>query len=347
MKSNAHMAAQQMLAEHQTEIRRRAAVKNAGAEQMNSRTFKRVDDDGLDDPFENPEQVFMVFSLSQREFAPVPRDLSRPGLCIYGAFETRAEAMEHAAIVQKAHPGNSILIDETHSWVCAPATIAHLQDASHVKAQKTRLLGMVAQTRAQSQQDFQENVAEQRAGKVSAPPADRDDDGEKEDEKEDENASRDDDPDRTSARIDRTCRVDAQSLAVVSFVADDSSDGEFIFRVYGFFPDETSANKYVRNVCGCNVQDFDIDVIKACCWAFPQQMQGKHVRKEVYRSDELNKVMTALKQAPQEVKRFYDDHSAYKETAEEDRRITLTAAEEPEDTPPASSTATSSGDVLV
>lgn len=345
------MAAPQLFGEHQAEIRRRASVKDTGAEQVNSKTFARVDDDGLDDPFENPEQVFIVFSLSQREFSPVPRDLSQPGLCIYGAFETRAEAMEHAATVQKAHPRNSILIDETHAWVCATATIAHLQDVAYIKAQKSRLLRMVTETRAQSQQEFEENVAERRAGKVSAASGETDEDvGETEDggkenhKREAHLGKEDDDPDRTSARINRACRVDGQSLAVVSFVADDGPDSEFIFRVYGFFPDEASANKYVRNVCGCHVKDFDIDVIKACCWAFPQQMHGKHVRKEVYRSEELNKVMAALKQAPQEVKRFYDEHAAYTETSEEDRRITLTAAEEPVEP---SSSPTASGGVLV
>ena len=304
--------AHNMLAPHQAEIRRRASVQAEGAEQLNSRVFARVDDDGLDEPFENPEQVFIVFSLSQREFAPVPRDSSRPGLCIYGSFETRAEAMEHAAIVQKAHPAYSILIDQTHTWICAAATIAHLTDPKHVSAQKTRLLTQAAERREQSQREFQENVTARRVGEVTK----EESNGEDADDTAAEHAraqNDDDEPDRTNARLARACRVDGHALAVVSFVPDDSAYHEFIFRVYGCFSDETAANKFVRNVCGCQVQDFDIDVIKTCCWTFPQQMQGKNARKEVYRSEELNKIMTAFKQAPQEVKRFYDEHPAYKD----------------------------------
>ena len=96
------MAARELLAPHHAEIRRRADIQAAGPDALNSKFFTRVEDDGIDQPFVNPEQIFVVFSLSQRELAPIPRDLTNPGVCFYGAFETRAEAMEHCHCPDRA-----------------------------------------------------------------------------------------------------------------------------------------------------------------------------------------------------------------------------------------------------
>ena len=316
------MAARELLAPHHAEIRRRADIQAAGPDALNSKFFTRVEDDGIDQPFVNPEQIFVVFSLSQRELAPIPRDLTNPGVCFYGAFETRAEAMEHAAIVQTAHPQHSILIDETHNWICAAATLEHLGSLVHVTSQKQRLLDQHAHTREQARIEFEENVAAHRSGKVASVVDEDEDTAKTANEKP---SVREDDKDK--GRIHRTCRVHGQTLAVVSFLPDDSAHREFIFRVYAFFDNEADANRYVRNVCGCNVQDYDIDVVKTCCWAFPQSMKGESAQKEIYRSEELNKVMTSLKQAPQEVQRFYDQHEAYKQTEESSRTITLAGEE--------------------
>ena len=302
---------QKAFGEHQQEIRRRAAVHSEG--NVNSCMFERVDDDGLDDPLENPEQTFVVFSLSHREFAPRASDPTNPGLCVYGAFETREEAMEHAAEVQRRHPKHSLLIDRTHQWICAPATVAHLQDEAHICAKRDALLRAHANEQAAARREFDANVAEQRAGRVAHPAAedgggggDGDGGGGGGDGDGDGGAAAPKDP---AVRVHRACRVDGQALAVLSVLPDSDEDAEFLFRVYGLFESEAAANKYVRNVCGVHVQDHNIDVVKTCAWIFPQQMDGRHVQKEVYRSEELNRVMGALKRSPQEVQRFYKEHA--------------------------------------
>ena len=271
---------------------------------MNSRVFERIDDDGLDDPFENPEQVFIVFSLSQREFAPVPLDPSNPALCIYGAFETREEAMEHANIVKQMHPAHSILIDTTHNWICAAATTAHLLNREYIENKKAMLLKSAETEQEIARREFEDNVANHKAGTVKATAADENLGSGEGDNGADAPPEQTKDAD-VSTRVHRNCRVDGQALAVMSVLPDDGPDSEFIFRVYALYDDEAAANRYVRNVCGCRVQNHHIDVVKTCAWAFPQQMKGDKVRKEVYRSDELNKVMNALKRSPQEVQQFY------------------------------------------
>tara|TARA_B110000046_G_C13014887_1_gene408227 strand:+ start:1472 stop:2584 length:1113 start_codon:yes stop_codon:yes gene_type:complete len=282
-------------AEHHAEIKRRANVNDAG--HFDESTFERVESDAMEDPFSNSEQTFMVFSLSQKEFAPIPREPSNSGVCIYGAFETHEDAMEHAAVVRAQHPAYSILVDKTHTWIGAFTTATRMGDATYVNAKKKALLDAVDHERAEARKEFDANVADHQAGKTKTP-THKDEDveimgGEKTD------------------RIARACRVEGQTLAVVSFVRDPSEDAEFLMQVYAFYESEDCANRYVRNVCGDRIRDHDIDVIKTCAWAFPQKMDGQRVRKEVYRASELNNVMLAHKKAPQDVERFKSEHQEY------------------------------------
>ena len=282
--------------EHNAEIKRRAGVNESGSYDQSS--FERVDSDAVDDPFFNPEQAFVVFSLSQREFAPVPRDSSNPAVCLYGAFETHEEALEHASAVRREHPSYSVFIDRTHTWIGAYATVEHMTDAAYVEAKRKSMLDAAESERIKARSEFEENVAQHRAGKTTAPDAD---------DTRGVEVVGVDKPDR----ISRGCRVDGQSLAVVSFLPDASDDAEFLMHVYAFYDNEVDANRYVRNVCGDRVKEFDIDVIKTSAWAFPQSMRGQHARKEVYRSSELNNVMLAHKKAPQDVERFKSEHREY------------------------------------
>ena len=282
-------------AEHHAEIKRRVNVNETA--RFDQSTFERADTDAVDDPFCNSEQRFVVFSLSQKEFAPIPRDLTNPGVCIYGAFETHDEAIEHASVVRAGHPTYSIFVDQTHVWIGAFATMDRMSDQAYVNTKRTAMLDAVQAQCTQARQEFEQNVAEHRAGATKTPTLEQD-------EVEMAGAERPD-------RIVRTCRVQSQSLAVVSFVKDPSDDAEFLMRIYALYDSEDAANRYVRNVCGDHVKDHDIDVIKTCTWAFPQRMDGKHVRKEVYRSSELNNVMLAHKKAPQDVERFKSEHQEY------------------------------------
>jgi hypothetical protein len=280
--------------EHHAEIKRRATVNESGG--FDQSVFDRVDGDAVDDPFCNSEQTFVVFSLSQREFAPIPRDLSNPGVCLYGAFETYEEAVEEAQIVRTEHPSYSVFIDKTHTWIGAYATVARMTDVAYVESKRNMLLDAVKTERETAQAEFEANVSEHRAGKTSQPIDD-----------EPVEIAGADKPDK----ISRACRVEQQSLAVVSFVQDTTEDAEFLMRVYAFYNDDAEANRYVCNVCGDRVTDVDIDVIKTSIWAFPQTMHGRHVRKEVYRSTELNNVMRAHKKAPQDVERFKSENKEY------------------------------------
>ena len=300
--------------EHHNEIRRRSSVARTG-EDLNASTFEHVENEGADDPFVNPEQRYVLYSLSQKEFAPCPRDETQPALCIYGTFQTNEEAHEHSAHVIKEHPSNSILLGHTHDWIVAHATLEHMKDADYGPAHAKRLLDGESAKREASTKEFHENVTTQRAGAVR--------------DVTDEAADKHDIPVESNPhhKINTICRVADQRFAVVSFVKDESTPPEFLFRVYACYETESEANRYVRNVAGDHVRDFDIDVIKLCAWAFPQSMDGVHVQKEVYRSSELNAVMASHKKNPQEVEKFYRENENWKK---EDETTTLALENAPD-----------------
>lgn len=280
---------------HHNEIRRRSHLDN---ETINSRMFERVSSDGVDDPFEHADQKFVVFSLSQAEFAPCPRDSAQPAVCVYGAFETIEDAHEHARLVTAKHPQFSVFIDRSHKWIVAAATMAHLTDAQYVEEHTKRLLeGVRAQNEA-NQREFDENVANRRAGEVTTPS----------DEPVGESNDSTESAERSNDRIHADCKIAEHRSAAVSFVCDDASPPEFLFRVYACYETDDAIHRYVCNTCGDHVSEHHIDVIKTSTWVFPQRMHSSKVAKEVYRSSELNKVMNTHKKNPQEVERFYREH---------------------------------------
>lgn len=287
--------------QHHEEIRRRSAIVQDGAS-VNSKSFPRVEGEGLDDPFVDPEQRFVVFSLSQTEFAPLPVDRGNPAVCIYGTFATREDATDHARAVLAKHPGISIMVDETHKWIVAPSTVERMSDASYIASHTERLVQRVLDDRARGTAEFNDNVENQRVGRIEEAPEDQQGDAPK---------AGDDSTAADACRIHRDCRLSDQKLAVISVVKDDATPPEFIFKVYACYDVDADANRYVCNVCSENVVEFDIDVVKTCAWVFPQRMQGVHAQKEVYRSPELNRVMQTHKQNPGEVERFYREHNEY------------------------------------
>lgn len=280
---------------HHEEIRRRVASKDQhGGERPSTSTFSRVKADRLDDPFESPDQKFVLFSLSHREFAPCPEDPSTPALCVYGTFETYDEALEHARLVKSQHPEFSLLIDRTHKWIAAVATVARLADADYVLEKTRAMLDEVERQRERDDGEFRANVEAKRAGEGSA--AEDEDDGD---------APSEDGP-ANARRVHRSCAVPEQRVCVASFVCDPKDpEHEFLFRVYAAYDGEERAEQYSMNVCADRVRDHNIDVIRTCNWAFPHRMLGKNVPKERYRHPELDAVMNAHKKAPQEVERFY------------------------------------------
>lgn len=276
--------------EHHSEIRRRASLETG---RTDTSSFGRTQSGSACD-FAEKETTHMLFSLSTVEFAPISVDPQNPGLRIYGGFSSREEALAHAARVQAIDQDSSLFADETHRWIVASSCPERMGDVECVGAQRDRLLRSHADSLQKNQREFEANVSEQKTGEVvfrnaegtesevGGPPKGK----------------------RFGHRLPAGAEVRGQRFAVVSFVRDDEAAAEFLFRVYAFVETEQEADDYVRNVCGERVSDFDIDVVSTCEWVFPQSMRGEKARKEVYRVDELDKIMSKHKSQPAEVARY-------------------------------------------
>ena len=267
---------------HYKEIQRRAAVKDV--QDFESSSFEKIESDRLDDDFVNKEQQYIVFSLSQEEFAPLPTDPASPAVNIYGAFETAADAYEHAKCVQRENPSFSLMVNRTHQWIAAVSTKGRLADQGYVNTHTEKLLRDVEDRRVQNRNEFEENVKKRQIGSSNGP------------KKDDEEKKACSDALGAPHKVKAASKLADQKYAVCSFVKDPfGSPPEFLFMVYACYEDEAAANRYVQNTAGNHVKHFDIDVVQTCAWIFPQKMDGASAKREVYRCNELNKIMQAHK----------------------------------------------------
>lgn len=277
---------------HQDEIRRRSDLQSADT--LNTDTFDHVQVDATHLSFTRPDQKYVVFSLSHVDIAPRAVDANSPAVCIYGVFATHDDATEHAQAVHTEHPNASVFIDRTHKWIVAPSSLERMLNHSAIDAHRDMLLRDLETKAEKDTQEFNDNVKHCRMGRTCASEA------------VDENIVA---PKAKTAsnRVSTRCDVRQQRLAVVSFVCDQASDiPEFMFYSYGCVDDESTADAWIRNVCGDSVKDKHIDVVSTCEWVFPQQMTHKTMSKEHFRSGELTHLMRHHRNQPAEVKRFYE-----------------------------------------
>jgi hypothetical protein len=289
--------------EHHKEIKRRGA---RAADSSSAKCFAHTEDDDGTDKFELPEQTCFLYSLSNTGFGPICEH-ENPGIRIYGAFASAEEAVEHVEIVRQYDASCSMMIGQIQNWHAAVCDPTEYADADFVCQHIDKLLKMHTQHLDENAATFHENVEEQKAGSTTEPEANK--------QEASETKSR-----GKTHRLPVGAEVRDQRFAVVSFVRDDATPPRFLFTIYGFFATEVDCNRYVRNAAGEQVTDHDICVVSTCQWLFPQKVRSAQIR-EVYRDDELNRIMGHHKKQPAEVKRYKDwktkseaEHGPYSET---------------------------------
>ena len=279
---------------HQKEIKRRCDALDGD---LSVKHFDRVDANGLELPFVMQDQLFVLFSMSHVEFAPVTLNAKQPAFQIFGTFATREDATDHACIVRALHPDVSLLIDETHKWIVGAATPARLADSDHISCVRDTILKRELDIANRNDTEFARNVENQEVPPLI--PVDPDDDIDSQDVTV-ACASM-----RKAKRLTNGVDVRRQSVVVMSILPDsDNEVSEFLMRIYGCFESDDEANRWICNVGGDHVTEYNIDIMSTCDWIYPQRLQHKHVRREVYRSTELDKIMKKHKSAPAEVSQF-------------------------------------------
>lgn len=263
--------------------------------EFNSKYFEKVDDEGEELAFKQEDQLYILFSLSHKEFAPVPQHIDSPGLRFYGAFPDQESLHEHIKIVKQYDSDCSILVNETHEWVVGASSPAHLVDAEYISSKKIAVLKSYKDKMAKNREEFEENVSHKSTGRnAKKSQEDKSFPIELKDKK------------KVGRKISRNVQMNDQKLVAISVIPDPSKDCEFLFKVYGFFENEEQANRWVRNVGGVQVTEFDIDIVSTCEWMYPQSMTSLNVKKEFYRAPELDKIMKNYKSKPDDVRRLED-----------------------------------------
>ena len=163
MSSDSNMKEQirNTFSDHHAEIKRRSEI--CEQNDNNDKTFSKVSDAELY-TFVNPDQKFIVFSLSHEKFYPQPENANNPAICIYGAFINREEAVEYAHYVNSCHPGISVLVDETHKWIVAAKNVENLQDKTFLENHTKRLLDDHLQKIDTNLKDFEKKKTGQKNG---------------------------------------------------------------------------------------------------------------------------------------------------------------------------------------
>jgi hypothetical protein len=274
--------------EHKAECKRRSQLANTDLVD-DDRRFKRAETD-IEFEFDDISRKFVVFSLSQTGFAPFSLTKDNPAVCIIGAFATNEEAVNHAIAINKMQ-GISVFVDETHKWIAAVKS-KECMTTEYVDNHVDRLLAHHKSLLHANKQDFEKNVREQKVGSVS---------------RAENEAAETSAPEKEGKphSIMSGADVRGQKLCVCSIIKDESPTPEFIFKVYAFVDNMSEANAYVRNVCGDKVEEYDIDVVSTCEWIYPQKMTYDKVKKEVFRSDELDSIMKTHRNNSHEVDNFY------------------------------------------
>lgn len=291
------------------EIKRRAELSKAGV--PSNANFERVEAIGDDPPFVNEEQMWVLFSTSHSGFAPRAKDPRYPGIRVYGCFDTQENAIEYAnEVLRRVDPNCSIQLNKTHEWICACKNATNLTNADYVNKKTNTLLSVHDSQLQKSEVTFKENVRKMQQANGSVEPLKEttDEDGPDEDNNNGKDKSTGDQESGAasggSKMLSRSCELSGQTFMCVSFVHDTESpdEPEFLFKVYGCFNTLEDADRYVRNVAGERVTEYDLNVITLLKWIFPTRDVDVLTQ---YRSSELTKIMRHHREQPSKVEEYH------------------------------------------
>lgn len=290
MSSSIQDQAKSAFQEHHDEIKRRSQIDSATS---NKDTFDRVEGNGPDLAFEREDQQYVVYSISHTGVPPLAISEMDCALKLYACFETSEEAVEHAQEISQEDPTISIFVSKTHSWIVAHDALPKYQPSSNEAEIVSRILEQHKTEKKKNDDDFQRHLATKQVDNnviediteevVSSTPVP-------------ENHTQ-------PKRSKKMGLVPQQNIAAATFLSD-SVGTEFMFKVYGCTDTSDSAHRWVCNVIGDNVRDFNVDTVSLGHWIFPKKMKSKNVQHEVYRATELNSIMKEHKSQPQKVKQF-------------------------------------------
>ena len=280
---------------HHEEIKRRSQLLESTSENVNPSTFERREDGISSGDFKRHDQNFVLFSTSHEQMSPIATDSSNPGVRIYGTFETQEDAIDHAKMITEVDSCN-IQLSKTHEWILAVSSPDKLTNEEYIKHKTDTMVRKYIAGLEVNRSEFEENVKNKEVNFESS---------DKNEEKNEVDASLYKNM-KKATKLPRSLEVRDQSFCVVSFLPDIINKvPEFLFKVYTCESTQEDADRYVRNIAGDLVKDFNMDVVNTCEWLHPQScIDGSKIKNEVFRSPELGKIMNMHKSQPEKVENF-------------------------------------------
>jgi len=276
------------------EISRRSNVASATSDFLETAYFERSTD-MLNLPFHLPGQEFALISMGTSVLAPRPVEQTRPALRVYGIFETRDDAKEHAEVVRAIDSECSLLIVRTRQWSLMPQTEDALEDVEVASRRLEKRLTMHRERQMEESDTFTRMVTER-----SEPPrstVQEEEDPEERREVEEAEALVYPRP----KRLRSGAEVRGQSAVSLSVIPDNVT-GECLINILGCFETMADADNWTRNVATRHTTGDDIYVAPMCEWLFPNG--DTKTAKTHYRVNELQRIMDAAERNPQAVRDY-------------------------------------------
>lgn len=243
-----------------------------------------------------PDGSVALVSIGSDVLAPRPVDKLFPALRIYGIFEEREDAKEHAEIVRALDDTCSLVVVQCHEWMMIPQTVESRDDVEENVRRRDAKLARRARQRQEDDDKFEQcrrdNVAR---GEVRSAQAEWD-----EEQEETEAAVRE--VYKRPKRLRAGGEVRGQAAAVV-IVVPDHEDGECLFKVVKSFESVAEANEWSETEGRSLFPTEDLLVTPTCEWCYPNSTRVKS-EKTHYREREQQLIMNAAEENPKKVKRY-------------------------------------------
>ena len=305
-------SAQEAFAPHYKEIsRRRDVTSNVDGQSQMSQFEKNTTDSGPA-TFVIDDQRIILLSIAHREFAPRSPNLNG-WVRLYGAFETSDDARAHAQAILADDPGVSMLMIPTHEWICIACSPERFADAKLTEQRRDDMLEMNRKQRERDAQEFQEhrergvNGGDDDAPRIQEVEDDDDDDEPVCATKPEMKTAVPAGAKKARGRLSAASMLAGQRIAAISLIVpEEDPHGEFLLKVYACFDTMAEADVWVRNAAAPRVQDVHIDIVDLGRWLEPASMKTEKAPKEVFRQQELDKIMSHHREEPARVEEYKD-----------------------------------------
>ena len=242
-------------------------------------------------------QRYALLTVGTRVLAPRPLDDKYPSLRIYGTFETRQDASDHAEVVREKDGRCSLIVVPCGEWFLFPQSEEILRDPSTAEERLHEKLSQYLATRDAQSEEFECARTEPETSRKVNWSMDM------WDEAQEETLEAENDVYPRPRRLRAGAEVRNQSACACCLLRDNEGKGECVVSVLGAFESSRDADEWVSSTAVPFTTEFDVFVCSLCEWIYPNSDKATTER-DVYRVSELQKIMDTARSNPRNVMSF-------------------------------------------